>query len=73
MFETVKLTCQKDETLLPRVLRVLSKQGAHIKKLNLNAEAEVLTLEIKLEEEAGHTAAKLLEKQEAVLSVETIS
>lgn len=31
MFEKVLVTGQNDETLLPRVLRVLSKQGAQVR------------------------------------------
>ena len=38
MFEKVLVTGQNDETLLPRVLRVLSKQGAQVRSLRMDAE-----------------------------------
>lgn len=60
MFEKVLVTGQNDETLLPRVLRVLSKQGAQIKSLHMAAEADFLKLEIQLADTAAVQVAKLL-------------
>ena len=37
MVEKVLVTGQNDETLLPRVLRVLSKQGAQVRSLRMDA------------------------------------
>ena len=45
MFEKVLVTGQNDETLLPRVLRVLSKQGAQVRSLRMDAEENRLKLE----------------------------
>ena len=50
MFEKVLVTGQNDETLLPRVLRVLSKQGAQVRSLRMDAEENRLKLEIQLAE-----------------------
>ena len=38
MFEKVLVTGQNDETLLPSVLRVISKQGAKVRSLRMDAE-----------------------------------
>lgn len=73
MFEKVLLTGQNDETLLPRVLRVLAKQGAHVQSLRMDAEADELKLEIQLADMAAAQVAKLLQKQVAVLSVSTLA
>ncbi len=62
MFEKVLVTGQNDETLLPRVLRVLSKQGAQVKSLHMAAEADFLKLEIQLADTAAVQVAKLLQK-----------
>ena len=45
MFEKVLVTGQNDETLLPRVLRVLSKQGAQVRSLRMDAEENRLKLD----------------------------
>jgi acetolactate synthase regulatory subunit len=42
MFVKVRVTAKNEETLLPRVLRVLAKQGLHIRSLQLEAEDDVL-------------------------------
>ena len=72
MFEKVLVTGQNDETLLPRVLRVLSKQGAQVKSLHMAAEADFLKLEIQLADTEAVQVAKLLQKQVAVVSVNTM-
>lgn len=73
MFEKVLVTGQNDETLLPRVLRVLSKQGAKVRSLRMDAEENHLKLEIQLAEVAAAQVAKLLAKQVAVESVATMA
>ena len=55
MFEKVLLTGKNEETLLPRVLRVLSKQGAQVRTLHMDCRGADLSLEIELE---GAAAAK---------------
>lgn len=72
MFVKVRVTAKNEETLLPRVLRVLAKQGLNIRSLQLEAEDDVLKLEILLAEEAAAQVAKLLAKQMFVSSVETV-
>lgn len=71
MFEKVLVTGVNEETLLPRVLRVLAKQGVQVRSLNMDVEQDTLKLEIKLAETAAAQVAKLLEKQISVMSVET--
>lgn len=73
MFEKVLVTGQNDETLLPRVLRVLSKQGAQVRFLHMYAEENRLKLEIQLADVAAAQVAKLLAKQVAVESVATMA
>ena len=73
MFEKVLVTGQNDETLLPRVLRVLSKQGAQVRYLRMDAEENRLKLEIQLADVAAAQVAKLLAKQVAVESVATMA
>ena len=72
MFEKVLVTGQNDETLL-RVLRVLSKQGAQVRSLRMDAEENRLKLEIHLADVAAAQVAKLLAKQVAVESVATMA
>lgn len=69
MFERVLVTGQKDETLLPRILRLLSKQGAQVQSLHMDTEADTVKLEIQLADMAAAQVAKLLQKQVAVTSV----
>ena len=73
MFEKVLVTGKNDETLLPRVLRVLSKQGAQVRSLRMDAQADELKLEIQLADMAAAQVAKLLQKQVAVMSVATVA
>ena len=73
MFEKVLVTGQNDETLLPRVLRVLSKQGAQVRSLRMDAEANEMKLEIQLADMVAAQVAKLLEKQVAVMSVQAMA
>ena len=73
MFEKVLVTGKNDETLLPRVLRVLSKQGAQVRSLRKHTEADELKLEIQLAEVAAAQVAKLLQKQVAVMSVQAMA
>ena len=73
MFEKVLVTGQNDETLLPRVLRVLSKQVAQVRSLRMDAEENRLKLEIQLADVAAAQVAKLLAKQVAVESVATMA
>ena len=73
MFEKVLVTGQNDETLLPRILRVLSKQGAQVKTLHMDAADDTLQLEITLDNMAAAQVAKLLQKQVAVVSVNTVA
>ncbi|MBO5167733.1 MAG: hypothetical protein J6B49_01365 [Phascolarctobacterium sp.] len=72
MFAKVRVTGKNEETFLPRVLRVLAKQGVHIRSLHLDAEADVVKLEVLLVEAAAAQVAKLLAKQMFVSSVETV-
>ena len=72
MFEKLYITGQNDETLLPRILRVLSKQGAQVRSLKMDAEADSLKLEIQLADVAVTQVAKLLTKQVSVVSVNTV-
>ena len=72
MFEKLYITGQNDETLLPRILRVLSKQGAQVRSLKMDAEADSLKLEIQLADVAVTRVAKLLTKQVSVVSVNTV-
>lgn len=71
MFAKLYVTGQNDETLLPRILRVLSKQGALVRSLKMDAEADTLKLEIQLADAAAAQVAKLLTKQVSVVSVNT--
>lgn len=48
-----------------RVLRVLSKQGAQVRSLRMDAEENRLKLEIQLADVAAAQVAKLLAKQVA--------
>ena len=73
MFEKLYVTGQNDETLLPRILRVLSKQGAQVRSLKMDADADSLKLEIQLADMAAAQVAKLLTKQVSVLSVNTVA
>ena len=73
MFEKLYVTGQNDETLLPRILRVLSKQGAQVRSLKMDADADFLKLEIQLADVAAAQVAKLLTKQVSVLSVDTVA
>lgn len=73
MFEKVMVTGQKDETLLPRILRLLSKQGAHVQSLHMDTQADKVLVEIQLQEGAAAQVAKLLQKQVAVMSVNTMA
>lgn len=72
MFAKVRVTGKNEETLLPRLLRVLAKRGVHVRSLHLDAEDEVLKLEITLVEPAEAQVAKLLAKQMFVSSVEAV-
>ncbi|MDO4178129.1 MAG: hypothetical protein Q4D21_02970 [Phascolarctobacterium sp.] len=72
MFEKVLVKGQNDETLLPRVLRVLSKNGAAVRSLKMDNSAEETTLEIQLDQLVAAQIAKLLAKQVAVTSVYTV-
>lgn len=72
MFEKLYITGQNDETLLPRILRVLSKQGAQVRSLKMDTEADSLKLEIQLADVAVAQVAKLLTKQVSVVSVNTV-
>lgn len=72
MFEKLYITGQNDETLLPRILRVLSKQGAQVRSLKMDAEADSLKLEIQLADVVAAQVAKLLTKQVSVVSVNTV-
>lgn len=73
MFEKLYVTGQNDETLLPRILRVLSKQGAQVRSLKMDAKADSLKLEIQLADVAAAQVAKLLTKQVSVVSVNTVA
>ena len=72
MFAKVRVTGKNEETFLPRVLRVLANQGVHIRSLHLDAEADVVKLEVLLVEAAAAQVAELLAKQMFVSSVETV-
>ena len=67
------LKAKNEETLLPRVLRVLSKQGVDVQELNMKVQADGMELEIVLNTESDVAQmAKLLAKQVAVVSVNTL-
>lgn len=72
MFAKVRITGKNEETLLPRLLRVLAKRGVRVRTLQLQAEDEVLKLEILFTEPAAAQVAKLLAKQMFVSSVEIV-
>ena len=72
MFDKVLVVGKNDETLLPRVLRVLAKQGAQVRSLNMEAQDDTLRLEIKLADVVVAQVAKLLAKQVSVVSVDTL-
>ena len=73
MFAKLYVTGQNDETLLPRILSVLSKQGAQVRSLKMDAEADSLKLEIQLADVVAAQVAKLLTKQVSVVSVNTVA
>lgn len=73
MFEKVLVTGRNEETLLPRVLRVLSKQGAQVRSLHMDAENDLLKLEISLTSAVVGQVAKILAKQVSVVSVDTLA
>lgn len=73
MFQKVLVTAKNEETLLPRILRVLSKQGAQISSLHMDAQDDTLRLEILLAEAANLQVAKLLAKQVSVVAVDTVA
>lgn len=73
MFDKVLVTGQNDETLLPRVLRVLSKQGVSVRSLKMDVLEDSMQVEIQLMDVAALQVAKLLEKQVAVVSVATVA
>lgn len=71
MFEKVLVIGKNEETLLPRILRVLAKQGAQIRSLHMDVQDDTLSLEILLQDAAAAQVAKLLAKQVSVVSVDT--
>ncbi|WP_405378653.1 hypothetical protein [Phascolarctobacterium sp.] len=73
MFARLLVTGQNDETLLPRILRVLSKQGAQVRSLKMDAEEDRLQLDIQLQDVVAAQVAKLLSKQISVVSVNTVA
>lgn len=73
MFEKVLVTGRNEETLLPRVLRVLSKQGLQVRSLHMDADNEMLHLEIWLTGTVADQVAKLLSKQVSVVSVDMVA
>ena len=73
MFDKVLVVGKNDETLLPRVLRVLAKQGAQVRSLHMHAQEDTLRLEIKLADVVVAQVAKLLAKQVSVVSVDTVA
>lgn len=73
MFEKVLVTGRNEETLLPRVLRVLSKQGLQVRSLYMDADNEMLHLEIWLTGTVAAQVAKLLSKQVSVVSVDMVA
>ena len=73
MFDKVLVVGKNDETLLPRVLRVLAKRGAQVRSLHMDAQGDTLRLEIKLADVVAAQVAKLLAKQVSVVSVDTVA
>ncbi len=73
MFEKVLVTGRNEETLLPRVLRVLSKQGLQVRSLHMDTDNEMLHLEIWLTGTVAAQVAKLLSKQVSVVSVDMVA
>lgn len=67
------LKAKNEETLLPRILRVLAKQGVDVQELKMKALADDLEVEIVVQAESDVAKmAKLLSKQVAVISVNTL-
>lgn len=50
------LKAKNEETLLPRVLRVLSKQGVDVQELNMKVQSDGMELEIVLNTESDVAA-----------------
>lgn len=71
MSDMLVLRGKNEETLLPRVLRVLAQQGLKVQALYMEAvsDKQELELEITFCNTGAEQAVKLLAKQAAVLAV----
>ncbi|MDD4084636.1 MAG: hypothetical protein GX084_03930 [Acholeplasmataceae bacterium] len=71
MSETLVVKAKNEETLLPRVLRVLAQQGLGVKDLRMSTskDAKEMELRITLFSECAEQAVKVLSKQAAIMAV----
>ena len=71
MSETLVVRARNEETLLPRVLRVLAQQGLGVKDLRMitSKDAKELELRITLFTACAEQAVKILAKQVAIMGV----
>ena len=71
MSDTLVVKAKNEETLLPRVLRVLAQQGLSVKDLRMSTskDAKELELRITLFTACAEQASKLLAKQVAIMAV----
>jgi len=71
MSNTLVLKAKNEETLLPRVLRVLAQQGLGVKDLHMSTskDAKELELRITLFTVCAEQVVKVLAKQVAIMGV----
>ena len=71
MSNTLLVRAKNEETLLPRVLRVLAQQGLGVKDLHMSTskDAKDLELRITLFNVCAAQAVKLLSKQVSIMAV----
>ncbi|MGL5207126.1 MAG: hypothetical protein ACRC8T_06405 [Acidaminococcaceae bacterium] len=71
MSDTLVVKAKNEETLLPRVLRVLAQQGLGVKNLCMSTskDAKELELRITLFTACAEQAVKVLTKQVAIVAV----
>ncbi|MGE4589968.1 MAG: hypothetical protein AB7E34_10405 [Acidaminococcaceae bacterium] len=71
MSDTLVVKAKNEETLLPRVLRVLAQQGLGVRDLRMSTskDAKELELRITLFSTCAEQAVKVLAKQVAVMAV----
>ena len=71
MSDTLVVKAKNEETVLPRVLRVLAQQGLSVKDLRMSTskDAKEMELRITLFTACAEQASKLLAKQVAIMAV----